>query len=171
MTEQGSQFTCPQCGKPQFTAEFGFEQHYHTKDQPVEEPCVFCGKSTSAHGLDYVEINDDEDPDKSFKKGLDDLGNRVTMINPKWVGRVPVDSDGEETSERNKVGYACADCLSDDCAKCGKKISASKDFEVRDANDNGYHDTCLKPSLHHDCYCGKHPDPDEKNGCQCEKCN
>ena len=98
------------------------------------------------------------------------------MVNPRFFNRVPVDENGDETSEQDKVGYACQDCLANECTKCGKKILSGQ-LEVWDANDDAYHGECLKPSKHHECECGLHPDMNNKKPakygpltCRCDGC-
>jgi len=139
MTEQGSQFTCPQCGKPQFTAEFGFERHHHPTNE-IQDPCVFCGESTAAGGMNRLDPND-EDPVKG-------LVSRMPIINPKFINRIPADNYDDETGEY-KDGYACADCMARPCNGCDKMIPLDEDVKDNDFYD--YHEECLKPHLPHNC--------------------
>lgn len=145
MPEQGAQFTCPQCGKPQFTAEFGFEKHFHSTNE-VKDPCVFCGESTAPGGMNHVDTSDIE--------SVRNLINNIPLMNPKFLNRVPADNYDEETG-KYKDGYACADCMSRDCDGCGKKIPLDED--VQDEYGNRFHHSCLAPSERYgwgqDCDC------------------
>ena len=123
----GQQFNCRECGKPQFTADFGFEKHNHSK---VEDPCVWCGEST-APGLT-------ESP-----KTARDLINKIPIMNPKFINRIPFYGEDEDGNEMN--GYACADCSGYECDKCGKQIRLDEDVEGDDGYGH-YHEDCAPGS-------------------------
>jgi len=146
MTEQGSQFTCPQCGKPQFTAEFGFERHQHPVGE-VKDPCVFCGESTSAGGINKI--------DRTAKDPIADFVSKIGIMNPKFVNRVPGTWSDPNDSSKTIEGYSCADCLSAPCATCSKQIPL--DEEIPDQVGQWHHHGCLNPKDaaegYQDCEC------------------
>jgi hypothetical protein len=119
----GQQFNCRECGKPQFTAEFGFEKHNHSE---VKDPCIYCGDST-APGLT-------ESP-----KTAGDLMNKIPIMNPKFINRVSTeDEDGNDA-------WACADCGGFECDKCDKPIRVDEDVEGPDGYGH-YHEDCAPGS-------------------------
>lgn len=127
MIEQGSQFTCPQCGKPQFTADFGFERHHHEPNE-VKDPCVFCGESTAPGGLNRVDPKDPE--------SVANLIKNLPLMNSKFINRLSGDFhvDGKIVE-----GYACEDCMREPCDKCNKLVGL--DYELH--NNGIYHPECL----------------------------
>ena len=146
MPEQGQQFNCPQCGKPQFTADFGFERHNHAPNH-VEDPCIFCGESTAPGGMNMV---DPEDP-ASVKHFV----NNLPLMNPKFINRIDGTFDPQGKGEEIE-GYACSDCMRVDCAKCGKLIPFGEDH-VTNSEDGFYHEECINPKDHAD-FCCDHED-------------
>jgi len=146
MPEQGSQFTCPQCGEPQFTADFGFERHYHQPND-VRDPCVFCGESTApAKGITLGDLD------------LGELFKTNSLINSKFVNRLPGTWQDPNDPKKTIEGYACADCMSSDCKTCGKPVRL--DEEVVDKNGEWHHHGCLNPK-----------DADEYfQDCECDDC-
>ena len=130
MIEQGSQFTCPQCGKPQFTADFGFEKHNHAPGH-VEDPCVFCGESTAPGGMNRVDRNDSE--------SVHSLIKNLPLMNHKFINRIPYDGDNYEGE--HVEGYACQDCMRMDCDKCNQKIPVDE-YVITDGG-SVLHPECL----------------------------
>ena len=126
--DAGQQFNCKECGKPQFTAEFGFEKHNHSE---VKDPCIWCGDSTASGYEGEVNPNKPE----TVKK----LAKNIGLINPKFINRTyswTEDEDGKPIE-----GWACADCMGDTCPKCNKTVRLDED--VQDEYGNKYHEDCL----------------------------
>jgi hypothetical protein len=140
MIEQGSQFTCPQCGKPQFTADFGFEKHNHAPGH-VEDPCVFCGESTAPGGMNRVDPNDPE--------SVHNLLKNLPLMNSKFINRIPYDGDNYEG--KHVEGYACADCMSEPCTKCKQIVPFGEEHD--DEYGNKYHEECIDPKKHANWCC------------------
>jgi hypothetical protein len=143
MPEQGQQFNCPQCGEPQFTADFGFSKHYHPTEA-VKDPCVFCGDSTAAGGLNRVNTKDPE--------SVRSLIKNIPLMNPKFIDRMHGEWDAKGDGSPPVEGYACSDCMSVPCAKCGDTIPYGEDH-VNNSESGFYHEKCIDPKTHSDICC------------------
>jgi hypothetical protein len=154
MPEQGQQFNCPQCGEPQFTADFGFSKHYHPTEA-VKDPCLYCGESTAPGGMNMV--------DRNNPSSVHDVIKNIPLMNPKFISRIGGTFDPHGNGEEIQ-GYVCADCAGYECDGCGKQIRLDED--ITDKQEWGhYHPECLEPSKHY-------VDPDEPSGkCGCYRCS
>lgn len=149
MPEQGSQFTCPQCGKPQFTAEFGFEKCFHPTNE-IKDPCVFCGESTAPGGMNRLNPESD-DP-------VGDIVRSIPLMNSKFINRLPGTWQDPNDPKKTIEGYSCADCLASPCATCDKLIPL--DEEIADKGGEWHHHGCLNPKDAAEDY----------QGCECPEC-